>query len=86
MSGSEPWLAHGLTDGDTASCQSCGRRLAVRLVPRKAVIVTHTGALQGRILICTGCGRLLCRDCTVRETARLLQCDRCRRPVVIPMS
>lgn len=86
MSGSEPWLAHGLVEGDTAACESCGRRLKARLEPRAAVIVSYPGALAGRILICGGCGRLVCRECTAGARPGALKCGECGAPVVIPMS
>jgi hypothetical protein len=86
MTGTEPWLAHGLHDGDSAECASCGRTQRVKLLARARVIVTSEGVLDGVIRICAGCGRLLCADCTVGRNPSLRECDTCGAPVVVPMA
>ncbi|MEU6854727.1 hypothetical protein ABZ901_32930 [Actinacidiphila alni] len=85
MTGHEPWLAHGLTAGDTAACSACGQRRRVHLQPRAKVIVAVTDVLREVIMICGACGRLLCHDCTVGDNPRLNECPHCRGPVVLPM-
>ena len=85
---SQPWLDHGLSNGDTVTCGRCDRELTVRLQREASVVVTHDGVLDQLTLICIGCGRLLCADCAVSasDNPYIPKCDRCRGRVVPAMS
>ncbi|CAL9471142.1 hypothetical protein [Streptomyces sp. enrichment culture] len=88
QAGHEPWLDHGLADGETVTCGRCAGQLGVRLVSPSSVTVSHDGALDGIALICTACGRLLCRDCALAasDNPYMPKCDHCRAGVTVPMS
>ena len=85
MTGTEPWLAHGLHDGDRVACQSCGQVAVAQLHESTAVLIAVAGSLDGRILVCTGCGRLLCLPCSMVRDSDVSRCDQCGDTVVPPM-
>lgn len=82
--GARPWIDHGLTNGETVSCESCGRALVVRLQRQTSVLVGTTDSLRELPLICVECGRLLCYRCA--GTGLTPSCDECGNNVVPPMS
>ncbi|GHJ02922.1 hypothetical protein TPA0906_47870 [Streptomyces olivaceus] len=84
----QPWFDHGLSNGETVTCGRCAGELGVRLQSQSSVTVSHDGALDGIALICTECGRLICRDCALAasDNPYLPKCHHCGGGVTIPMS
>ncbi|SOD64421.1 hypothetical protein SAMN06297387_116145 [Streptomyces zhaozhouensis] len=84
----EPWLDHGLHHGAHVPCARCDRRLRVALQSPSSVTVSHDGALDGIVLVCADCGRLLCATCALAasDNPYLPRCDGCRGNVTLPMS
>lgn len=84
--GPKPWLEHGLTNGATVPCESCGRRRVVRIVRQTGVTIAVAGDTERNILVCTGCGRLLCQACALPGNAISPKCDSCGTNAVFPMA
>ena len=81
-----PWLEHGLSDGATVPCESCGRPRSVRIVEQTQVAIAVADDVSRNILVCTGCGRLLCQDCALPGDAMSPKCDNCGDNAVFPMA
>lgn len=83
---SKPWLEHGLKDGEIVPCRTCGRRRSVRLVKQTQVVIAVASDTAQNILVCTGCGRLLCQDCAHAVSSMRPECDDCGTNMVFPMT
>jgi len=85
--GKKPWLDHGLVDRQVVECGACRRDITVRLAEKGAILISTTENMRGMALICGGCGRLLCAECSAAPVVDLPfdphhpSCDRCGETV-----